>query len=351
MKSHVLAIALLAISSSCAEPNGIDERFPDEIKVLVGDRPVYSVNLDEVPVRIVSVDSLMFRYSGQDSTLIVASPGSVLAFHDRLLVTDTKADHVVVLDSLRDVVDVVGRTGEGPGEFSMIGSLATNGKSIFALDITRRVQIFDENVRLSGGFPTDGFDGQLLVHGGALAVPTPFRTSHVVLFRSTAAPYDSVASILPFISNQPPVINIYSGTVDVDHRRLYISYHSQPMLFCYDDDYRHLFSIELTGSLASRQLDNFTIDDGSGNMGIRGFIRAMVYLGNSTIGFSHKNVLYVVRANRSGVKLVDAISFVRSGNTSSRPVHLESTAYDGRTFYNGSRLTGQVHFAALQFDN
>ncbi len=82
----------------------------------------------------------------QESELL-AAPGTVTVLHDgRLIVTDARANHLMVLSAAGEVLDTIGRAGNGPGELQTPRSTTVLGDSIWLIDGGNgRIQIFGLN--------------------------------------------------------------------------------------------------------------------------------------------------------------------------------------------------------------
>jgi len=96
----------------------------------------------------------------------------------RLLVADTRETRVVVVDFVTGRIELVGRTGDGPGEYRRVAPLRPLGgdSSLMISTLDRRWFIFD-GPRITGTFPADhamvvaGSAGPVMITSAMLTLP------------------------------------------------------------------------------------------------------------------------------------------------------------------------------------
>ena len=92
--------------------------------------------------------TISYRYLGhlydeEDLDIPVYSPFAVCCYSDTIFVTDASTKQIVAMDSEGSVLWKAGGQGEGPGEFSIVTTLAVSGKYVAALNIhLSRVELF-----------------------------------------------------------------------------------------------------------------------------------------------------------------------------------------------------------------
>lgn len=127
------------------------------------------------------------RFDGPESQVFGKIQSAVVDEHDRVLALDAHARQLRVFDERGHALQILGRGGEGPAEFSFPRAvdLAHDGR-IFVFDAWGRISIFqagEDSIRYSHSLHIDGgmydgcvMNGRLYVHGmmpgGAHALQT-----------------------------------------------------------------------------------------------------------------------------------------------------------------------------------
>lgn len=92
-------------------------------------------------------------YDEESLEIPVYSPFAVCCYSDTIFVTDASTKEVVALDANGAVLWKAGGEGEGPGEFSIVTTLAVSRKYIAALNIhLSRVELFNRDGSFANSF-------------------------------------------------------------------------------------------------------------------------------------------------------------------------------------------------------
>lgn len=166
LRELVLAVALCAFSG-CDAP-GVGERPSDADAAEVSIRYVRTITWDPA-------DSAVMR------------PFDLEVAGDRILIADRGSNNLRVLDLQGSLVAVVGREGEGPGEFRDLRNVASSlDEERLALSdgANRRVTVYESSGERIGDFIPDGpgvgavaFDSQGRLHVDALGPLDPSEPS------------------------------------------------------------------------------------------------------------------------------------------------------------------------------
>ncbi|MCK5133126.1 MAG: hypothetical protein KAR40_13350 [Candidatus Sabulitectum sp.] len=158
MKSITITIiALVFFSIACGEKENANIDSAHE-NAEVSDNGVSITIIDEWTEYLQSSDdglwedstehTLSYRYLGhlydeEDLDIPVYSPFALCCYSDTIFITDVATKQIVAMDDEGSVLWKAGGAGEGPGEFSMMTTLAVSGKYVAALNThLGRVELF-----------------------------------------------------------------------------------------------------------------------------------------------------------------------------------------------------------------
>jgi hypothetical protein len=169
MKTIKLAVVLLIVLLSACGNKGSEisesagENTGDSSNTAVGDSIAsdwieYMQSSDDGLWEDMAEHEISYRYSGhlydeEDIEIPVYSPFAVCCFSDTIFVTDAATKQVVALDTGGTVLWKAGGSGEGPGEFSMMTTLAVSKSFVAALNIHMdRVELFNRDGSFARSF-------------------------------------------------------------------------------------------------------------------------------------------------------------------------------------------------------
>jgi len=103
---------------------------------------------------LISYRFLGHLYDEESLDIPVYAPFAVCCYSDTIFVTDASTKEIVALDFNGEVLWKAGGEGEGPGEFSMMTTLAVSSRYVAASNIhLERVEIFNRDGSYFNSFP------------------------------------------------------------------------------------------------------------------------------------------------------------------------------------------------------
>lgn len=235
-------------------------RFEDSpiIDSLLASAPHFVVNTDIEAERWIAST----RIGVENDSLILGRPMSTIAIGDSFFISDRQAGAIFAVGADGYLVQKIGRSGKGPGEFTNVSELHYNGLHVFTRD-QGRVQVFTEEFDYNHSFSYPSAHLRFSVSSDYIFLKCP-GDDWLVCARGISPPHNWIPTVelLPVL-DLPDRLgeNGNFATVSPEGDRIAVAYMGLPYIFVYDGQFRHLRTIRFEGEYV-RKFKPFGLPDG-----------------------------------------------------------------------------------------
>ncbi|MGQ9561285.1 MAG: 6-bladed beta-propeller [Candidatus Oleimicrobiaceae bacterium] len=337
------ACALVAGCSHKEQPKGSLAEYAKSLRGVIAAAPKSVIDLDAIEPETVYPDLVIPSDTlSKEGGLFLASPQNLVVIGDSLYISDRMNHGIVVANRQGKLIRLIGREGQGPGEFARPWEIAANDRFILVHDAgNSRVQIFDHAFHYISSIPAT-----CLANNGALAaserrifIHGSHSDTNLVHVYEAREPFRLEYSFMPLVvplGQQPMAMN--SVMIATTREGPFcIGYQSLPYLFVFDSTGRQFASIEFRGKEVD-ELDQPVPKRYKASMGavwVRMFIGGLTILRDNTVlmGISGGGVLVLT---------------YREGKYSLRKrLQLAEVKYWNPHFYHGGALYVSVDYRGM----
>lgn len=335
------ACALVAGCSHKEQPKGSIAEYAKSLEGVIAAAPKSVIDLDAIEPETVYPDLVIPSDTlSKEGGLFLASPQNLVVIGDSLYISDRMNHGIVVANRDGKLIRLIGREGQGPGEFARPWEIAANDRFILVHDEgNSRVQIFDHAFHYISSIPafchpTNGAlaasDRRIFVQGS---------DTNLVQVYEAREPFRLEYSFMPLVvppHQQPMAMNSVLIATTRDGP-FCIGYQCLPYLFVFDSTGKQFASIEFRGKEVDK-LDQPVHKGYKASMGavwVRIFISGLTILPDNTVlmGISGGGVLVLT---------------YREGKYSLRKrLQLAEVKYWQPHFYHGGALYVSVDYRGL----
>ena len=180
IRSHLIVSAAVVCTGGCA----VEGPLPDS------GTPTVSQGIDRD--RVLSLVEELRVDGSRDDLLFFRITAAAMDTARNLYVLDAGNNQILVLDESGTLIRVIGRQGQGPGEFSRPTTLSLHGDTIAVSDRGNRVHFFrtDGTVIATRAYPDVSDDDDFWTLGGVVGTPEGWFASATAFFRRDASGSD-----------------------------------------------------------------------------------------------------------------------------------------------------------------
>jgi len=312
----IVIILLSSCSHNNNNPQGTD--YSDEALAKV------HTMIEGVPQSVIDLDSMEFDslspalIIGELDTkhpidenefegLFLAAPVDCITIGDSLYIVDRIQSSIVVADNTGELVEMIGREGQAPGEFIMPLSITKNDRYVFVADVqNRRIQIFDHAFNYIISLPASfsGLGTGMAANDDKLYYAKFGSVNHLIVIHQSKPPFDALESIFPLIVPIDNPRTALNSTTKSANNAGYISiaYRGLPYIFINNTNGKLIRSIRLEGDNINLLLGHRGPPraETRGGIPIRIILTSLHLSNNNTIIASSGSNLFILGTDADG---------------------------------------------------
>lgn len=324
---YLLVGTILLFVISCSNDEVVILNTPNDVlnSQLNSASSTSVILIDSTSVDTVFADqSNVISPQGNEPEVVMGRVSGLSSLNEIIYLSDLQNSSVWRIDKNNDSMNLIGRSGSGPGEFEMLMGIEINSSSIFTVEPSR-IQQFDTTMTYVDEISQVVFGEKIAVSENYLIAPlNPNANDFLLQVREAQAPFEEIARFMqPIIPPgfQPGAYNNVEFSIN-DSGQIAAAYLGLPYLFIFNEE----FNIE--------QVIHFEFDgDGLENpspepvrnaeaMRVSSFIENLNLLDDGTIYFTHSMNMYKLVQERERYRLDKTIHY-----TFSDPVKREETPW------------------------
>ncbi|MCW9712240.1 6-bladed beta-propeller [Aliifodinibius salicampi] len=324
---------------------------------------ITTINLDEIPVDTVLAqeENTMgkTRLPSLTSPATLDRPVDLAKIGDSLYVADGGQQCIWVMDNQGKWIRRIGRTGNGPGEFSGLEGIDGNSDYIFTFDKNNaRIQVYDHQFNMKSSFERAAISSgrEIVVNDHAIYMLADYTEQNNLIGKLKATPpFDTIGSFLsPIIpyGRQPLAYNNYVIAANNDNQ-VAMAFVGLPYLFILDSNQQVDQILYLESSLWEEiKKENPSVkpvEYASRENGRVVYYILHLYLSdNGSIYLRTQDAFYILGIENGSYRLKEAIEFVTNekivpGRSGSIRVPSKSMYVKGDTIYFASGFTEYIY--------
>lgn len=332
-------VVALAIVSGCRA--GRQDVSPtDRLDTFLRGAHSSTIDLDGVPTDTLT-PLQTFGADQRDGGLFVGRSRSLEFFRDSIYIADFALDAVLVADRSFALTRVLGRTGDGPGEFVDPVDVRANERYLFVNDLGGRVQAIDDENAVFRIAATTRPDN-IAASKSLLYVPRVGGDSLYDVYRASA-PFNHIRSFLPRLISygyQPGAFNSARIATGLRDGSSVVAYTGLPLLVRVDSSQQPLAVTHLEGA-AVEAFDNppLAAVRSSKPVMVRAFVH-MINVFDDIVVFAHRDTVHLLRSEGIDLALFRKIVFL---DTEGKTVPPQDVTVDGERIFVSSQFHPRIH--------